>query len=265
MTVRGVELKDRTSMLSLLLAGATASGTAIGARGPARVRAKLDSETEMWAPLPEETEQRDGMWALACRSLARLAQLEDPERRTHATAVRRRLLTAHERLDPAAFAKLWNSMIDAGDPGLEILHAYTVKENLRQLLALSGTNPERAIIRARLWRQYEQAAASPSPGVHRFAATIEAWWPAIEAAITTDHSNARSEGYNRLAKHQSRNAFVYRNVHTTAALYAGPALVNTPTSLSREVPRQVSMSHHACRPSRKGNNLLNHSEGDQLA
>ena len=25
---------------------------------------------------------------------------------THATAVRRRLLTAHERLDPAAFAKL---------------------------------------------------------------------------------------------------------------------------------------------------------------
>ena len=47
MTVRGVELKDRTSMLSLLLAVATASGTAIGARGPARVRAKLGSETEI--------------------------------------------------------------------------------------------------------------------------------------------------------------------------------------------------------------------------
>jgi transposase len=48
--------------------------------------------------------------------------------------------------------------------------------------------------------------------VHRLAATIEAWWPAIEAAITTGHSNARSEGYNRLAKHQGRNAFGFRNV-----------------------------------------------------
>ena len=123
----------------------------------------------------------------------------------HATTRRRRLLTAHERLDPAAFANLWNSMTDAGDPGLEILHTYTVKENLRQLLALSGTNPERATIRAPLWRQHEQAAASPSPGVHRFVATIEAWWPAIEAA--TPSATATST--------------------TTAATYAGPALVNT--------------------------------------
>jgi hypothetical protein len=42
-------------------------------------------------------------------------------------AGRRRLLTAHERLTPEAFAKPWNSLIDAGDPGIEILHAYTVK------------------------------------------------------------------------------------------------------------------------------------------
>jgi hypothetical protein len=46
--------------------------------------------------------------------------------------------------------------------------------------------------------------------VHRLAATIEAWWPAVEAAITTGYSNARSEGYNRLAKHQGRNAFGFR-------------------------------------------------------
>jgi transposase len=37
-------------------------------------------------------------------------------------------------------------------------------------------------------------------------------WPAIEAAITTGYSNARSEGYNRLAKHVGRNAFGFRNV-----------------------------------------------------
>ena len=132
---------------------------------------------------------------------------KDPE-----WAGRRRLLTAHERLTPAAFATLWNSLIEAGDPGLEILHAYTVKENLRQLLDLAGTQPDREAISQRLWRFYDQAASSTSPEVHRLAATIEAWWPAVEAAITTDYSNARSEGYNRLAKHQGRNAFGFRNV-----------------------------------------------------
>ena len=66
--------------------------------------------------------------------------------------------------------------------------------DLRQLLALARTTPDRAIIRDRLWRLYEQAAAWPSPEVHRFAATIGVWWPAVEAAITTGYSNARSEG-----------------------------------------------------------------------
>jgi transposase len=31
------------------------------------------------------------------------------------------------------------------------------------------------------------------------------------AAIVTDYSNARSEGCNRLAKHEGRNAFGFRN------------------------------------------------------
>src|SRR5215213_3321764 len=137
----------------------------------------------------------------------RRGRKRDPE-----WAGRRRLLRAHERLTGEAFAKLWNSLVDAGDPGIQILHAYTVKEDLRSVLALAGTHPDRAQIRDRLWRFYNQAAASSSPEVHRLAATIEAWWPAVEAAITTGYSNARSEGYNRLAKHQGRNAFGFRNV-----------------------------------------------------
>jgi transposase len=132
---------------------------------------------------------------------------KDPE-----WAARRRLLTGYERLGPGRFVRLWNALIDAGVPGLEILHAYTVKENLRQLLDLAGTGPDREVISHRLWRFYDQAASSTSPEVHRLAATIEAWWPAVEAAITTGHSNARSEGYSRLAKHQGRNAFGFRNV-----------------------------------------------------
>ena len=128
-----------------------------------------------------------------------------------AWANRRRLLTAHERLRPETFARMWNSLIDTGDPGVQILQAYVVKEELRALLNLSGTNPERHLIRTRLDSFYQQAAATDAPEAHRLAATIEAWWPAIEAAITTGYSNARSEGYNRLAKHQGRNAFGFRN------------------------------------------------------
>jgi len=128
-----------------------------------------------------------------------------------AWAARRRLLTGHERLRPETFATMWNSLIDTGDAGIQILQAYTVKEELRALLCLAGTNPQRRLIRARLDSFYQHAAATDAPEVHRLAATIEAWWPAIEAGILTGYSNARSEGYNRLAKHQGRNAFGFRN------------------------------------------------------
>ncbi len=94
---------------------------------------------------------------------------------------------------------------------MQILQAYTVKEELRALLSLSGTNPERHIIRTRLDSFYQQAAATDAPEAHRLAATIEGGWPAVEAAIQTGYSNSRSEGYNRLAKHQGRNAFGFRN------------------------------------------------------
>jgi len=41
-----------------------------------------------------------------------------------AWAARRRLLTAHERLRSESFAKMWNSLIDTGDEGVQILQAY---------------------------------------------------------------------------------------------------------------------------------------------
>ncbi len=76
---------------------------------------------------------------------------------------------------------------------------------------MSGTHPERHVLRRALHRFYASAAAARAPEIHRLATTIETWWPAIEAAILTGHSNARSEGYNRLAKHEGRNAFGFRN------------------------------------------------------
>lgn len=127
---------------------------------------------------------------------------------------RRRLLTGYPRLSPEGFRRMWNGLIDTGDPGIEILHAYTVKEDLRALLALAGTHPTKREIAHRLDRFYRRAASCPAPEAHRLAQTIEAWWPAIEAAILTGYSNARSEGYNRLAKHVGRDAFGFRNVDT---------------------------------------------------
>ena len=128
-----------------------------------------------------------------------------------AWAARRQLLTGYERLRPETFARMWSSLIDTSDEGVQILQAYTVQEELISLLALAGTNPERHLIGTRLGSFYQHAAATDAPEAHRLAATVQAWWPAIEAGILTGYSNARSEGYNRLAKHQGRNAFGFRN------------------------------------------------------
>lgn len=135
----------------------------------------------------------------------RRGRKKDPE-----WAARRRLLLGHERHNSESFSRMWNALVDAGDPGLEVLHTYVVKEELRALLSLP-TTADRELISHRLYRFYARAAASDIPEAHRLAETIEAWWPAVLAAITTGYSNARSEGYNRLAKHVGRDAFGFRN------------------------------------------------------
>jgi transposase len=43
-----------------------------------------------------------------------------------AWAARRRLLTGYERLRPETFARMWSSLIDTGDEGVQILQAYGV-------------------------------------------------------------------------------------------------------------------------------------------
>jgi len=171
----------------------------------------------------------------------RRGRARDPE-----LAGRRKLLLAHERLDPAAFAKLWNALIDAGDPGIEILHAYTVKENLRHLLALSGTNPERSLIRDRLWRLYEQAATSTSPEVHRFAATVEQWWQRSRprSSRTTPTPDPRATTASRNTKAATCSATA--TCTTTAAPSAGPALVNTGEPQLRSARCPVKFDEPLC-------------------
>jgi transposase len=125
--------------------------------------------------------------------------------------VRHRLLTGHEHLRPETFQTMWNALIDTGDPSVEILGAYIVKEDLRALLALAGTHPDPREISRRLTAFYDHSAASSAPEVHRLATTVDKWWPTVLAGLESGYSNSRSEGYNRLAKHAGRNAFGFRN------------------------------------------------------
>jgi transposase len=82
--------------------------------------------------------------------------------------------------------------------GEPILAAWNCKEDLMDLLALHGTNPDRTTISRLLTAFYQSAAASGLPEMERLATTVSTWWPQILAAITTGVTNAASEGINRL-------------------------------------------------------------------
>lgn len=149
---------------------------------------------------------------------------------------RRRLLSAHERLRPASFVRMWNRCLEA-DPSCQILTAWIIKEELRKLLSLhaSGHGRDRNLIGHRLWRFYTWCADSQLPEAHRLAATVETWWPALEAFLETGISNAKTEGTNRLAKEVSRRACGFRNpdnhqrrvrLHSTRQTRRAPANVS---------------------------------------
>jgi transposase len=136
----------------------------------------------------------------------RRVRKDDPE-----YGIRRRLLRNREDLTDEKFTDMWNRLIDLGQPGQDILSAWVAKEELRALLALARTHPTRHQISTRLWAFYRWCADTAIPELHRLAATIEAWWPQIEAFILTGITNAASEGINRLIKLEARNAFGFRN------------------------------------------------------
>ena len=50
------------------------------------------------------------------------------------------------------------------------------------------------------------------PETTRLAGTIETWWPAVLVALTTDVTNARTEGFNRVIKQTKRVACGFRNL-----------------------------------------------------
>jgi len=125
--------------------------------------------------------------------------------------VRNLLRRNREDLSEKAFAKLWNTLVDLGEHGLTILKTWIAKEELRRLLALAGTGADRSVISHRRYRFDTWCADAGVPELERLATTIQTWWPAIEAFLHTNITNAASEGYNRVVKLDARNAYGYRN------------------------------------------------------
>lgn len=136
----------------------------------------------------------------------RRGQAVDPERRA-----RRRLLRNREDLTDKQFSNMWNALIDVGSIGMTLLTAWIAKERLRDLLAASRTGANRHQVGQLRWKFLIWSTDSEIPEVRQLATTVDRRWPEIEAFIATGHSNAKSEGINRMIKLTARAAHGFRN------------------------------------------------------
>src|SRR5690625_267333 len=130
-------------------------------------------------------------------------------------ANRHRLLRAREHLSNKSFATMWNAITDE-DPSGQILTAWIAKEELRTLLSIVRTGGDAHLTRHRLHRFLAWCIDSQIPELVALAGTVDTWWPEINAFITTDITNARTEGYNRLVKQVKRTACGFRNPTNSA-------------------------------------------------
>lgn len=103
-------------------------------------------------------------------------------------ANRRRLLRGRERLSENSFAEMWNQ-IQAEDPSAQILTAWIAKEELRTLLATVRVGGDPHLTRHRLQRFLTWCIDSQIPELLTLAATVDDWWPEINAFVQTGITN----------------------------------------------------------------------------
>ncbi|MER6528507.1 ISL3 family transposase [Streptomyces sp. NPDC001508] len=136
----------------------------------------------------------------------RRGRARDPEWKA-----RRRLLPGREDLTDAQFSTMWNALTDAKAIGTTLLTAWTARERLRDQLACARTDADRHRIGHLHWKLLTWCADSGIPEVRTLVRTIDRWWTEIAAFIAAGHSNARSEGINRVIKLVARAAHGFRN------------------------------------------------------
>jgi len=130
-------------------------------------------------------------------------------------ANRRRLLRARECLSDKSFAKMWNAIV-AEDDSAQILSAWIAKEELRTVLSTVRVGGDPHLTRHRLHRFLSWCIDSQIPELLTLAATVDTWWPEINAFIQTGITNAGTEGYNRLVKQVKRVGCGFRNRDNSA-------------------------------------------------
>src|SRR5271166_6119328 len=79
------------------------------------------------------------------------------------------------------------------------------------LLVTARAGGDAHLTRHRLHRFLAWCIASQIPELLTLATTIDTWWPEINTFIATGITNARTEGYNRLAKQVKRVGCGFRN------------------------------------------------------
>jgi transposase len=120
--------------------------------------------------------------------------------------IRRRLLTGHEHLDPAGFARVL-AWLDVGDPDGEVAACYLAKELLRETYLAEHVFEARR----RLTTFYEHCNSSGVPELARLAKTITRWETPILRWHRTRLTNAATEGTNLIVKNVKRLGFGFRN------------------------------------------------------
>ena len=105
--------------------------------------------------------------------------------------IRRRLLASHDRLGPAAFARML-AWLHAGDPEGEVGAAYLAKELLRDTY-VAGDALE---ARRRIVTFCDHCTRSEVPELERLARTIARWETPILSWKRTRLTNAATEGTN---------------------------------------------------------------------
>ena len=121
-------------------------------------------------------------------------------------SIRRRLLAAHDRLDPRAFQRML-ALLEAGDPSGEVAAAYLAKELLREVYAT--TDADEATRRLR--RFYDHCRSAEVRELTRLARTVRRWQPQVLAWHDTALTNGPTEAINLLVKKVKRAGHGFRN------------------------------------------------------
>jgi hypothetical protein len=87
-------------------------------------------------------------------------------------------------LSDTSFAKMWNAIVSEDDTS-QILSAWIAKEELRTLLSTVRIGGDPHLTRHRLHRFLAWCIDSQIPELRTLAATIDTWWPEINAFVET--------------------------------------------------------------------------------